>query len=190
VTELQITYSTIHSDDELLTSDIDVLVELIHNAISTNNSVGFLHTTTKSELIEFWQNEINELETANTFLIARDGIRIVGIVILTRETRPNGRHRAELRKLIVHSEYQRNGIAHTLETQALIHGLNRHYYSIAINYRKAELEELGPTKQALREVKEKHKRMKEEYDRAFMEAKRVPGLEVRVVVVVVVVGGW
>lgn len=118
MTELQITYSTIHSDDELLTSDIDVLVELIHNAISTNNSVGFLHTTTKSELIEFWQNEIKELETANTFLVARDGIRIVGIVILTRETRPNGRHRAELRKLIVHSEYQRNGIAHTLETQA------------------------------------------------------------------------
>ena len=25
--------------------------------------------------------------------------------------------------------------------QALIHGLNRHYYSIAINYRKTELEE-------------------------------------------------
>jgi hypothetical protein len=25
--------------------------------------------------------------------------------------------------------------------QALIHGLNRHYYSIAINYRKNELEE-------------------------------------------------
>jgi GNAT superfamily N-acetyltransferase len=118
VTELQITYSTIHSDDELLTSDIHVLVELIHNAISTNNSVGFLHTTTKSELIEFWQNEINELETANTFLIARDGIRIVGIVILTRETRPNGRHRAELRKLIVHSEYQRNGIAQSLERHA------------------------------------------------------------------------
>ena len=25
--------------------------------------------------------------------------------------------------------------------QALIHGLNRHYYSIAINYRKTELEQ-------------------------------------------------
>jgi 26S proteasome regulatory subunit N11 len=28
-----------------------------------------------------------------------------------------------------------------LQTQALIHGLNRHYYSIAINYRKDELEQ-------------------------------------------------
>ena len=118
MTELQITYSTIHSEDELQTRDIDFLVELIHDAISRNNSVGFLHTTTKSELIEFWQNEIKELETANTFVIARDGIRLVGLVILTRETRPNGRHRAELRKLIVHSDYQRNGIAYALERAA------------------------------------------------------------------------
>lgn len=29
----------------------------------------------------------------------------------------------------------------SLHCQALIHGLNRHYYSIAINYRKNELEE-------------------------------------------------
>lgn len=118
MTELPITYSTIHSEDELLATDVDVLVELIHDAISTNNSVGFLHTTTKSQLMEFWKDEIKELQTVNTFVIARDGMRIVGIVILTRETRPNGRHRAELRKLIVHSDYQRNGIAHTLERAA------------------------------------------------------------------------
>lgn len=116
--QLPITYSTIHSDDELLTTDVDLLVELIHNAISTNNSVGFLHTTTKSQLMEFWKDEIKELQTANTFVIARDEMRIVGIVILTRETRPNGRHRAELRKLIVHSDYQRNGIAYALERAA------------------------------------------------------------------------
>merc|ERR1712216_139397 len=33
------------------------------------------------------------------------------------------------------------GHLHKPSIQALIHGLNRHYYSIAINYRKAELEE-------------------------------------------------
>lgn len=31
--------------------------------------------------------------------------------------------------------------SHNFSFQALIHGLNRHYYSIAINYRKNELEE-------------------------------------------------
>lgn len=29
----------------------------------------------------------------------------------------------------------------SLPVQALIHGLNRHYYSISINYRKNQLEE-------------------------------------------------
>lgn len=33
------------------------------------------------------------------------------------------------------------GHLHKPSIQALIHGLNRHYYSIAINYRKNELEE-------------------------------------------------
>lgn len=33
------------------------------------------------------------------------------------------------------------GHLHKPSIQALIHGLNRHYYSIAINYRKNELEQ-------------------------------------------------
>jgi 26S proteasome regulatory subunit N11 len=33
------------------------------------------------------------------------------------------------------------GHLHKPSIQALIHGLNRHYYSIAINYRKTELEQ-------------------------------------------------
>lgn len=32
-------------------------------------------------------------------------------------------------------------LSRSLALQALIHGLNRHYYSIAIDYRKNELEE-------------------------------------------------
>jgi hypothetical protein len=34
-----------------------------------------------------------------------------------------------------------NNLTISVLYQALIHGLNRHYYSIAINYRKNELEE-------------------------------------------------
>ena len=33
------------------------------------------------------------------------------------------------------------GHIHKPSIQALIHGLNRHYYSIAVNYRKTELEQ-------------------------------------------------
>jgi 26S proteasome regulatory subunit N11 len=38
-------------------------------------------------------------------------------------------------------EYAKKTYLYTIHLQALIHGLNRHYYSIAINYRKNELEQ-------------------------------------------------
>ena len=102
-------------------ADLEDLVELLHDAIVTNNSVGFLLTTTKSELLEFWRAELDC--PANSLVCARADGRIIGVVILTRETRPNGRHRAELRKLIVHSRFQRLGIGKDLSW--LKHGVLR-----------------------------------------------------------------
>ena len=111
-----IMYETVRIPNSLNKSDVAALVELIHDAIHTNNSVGFLHTTSKTELQEFWEQEIND--AANTLILARANDVIVGIVIVTRETRPNGRHRAELRKLMVHSAHQRKGIGRGLEQRA------------------------------------------------------------------------
>lgn len=101
-------------------SEVDDLVELIHDAIHHHHSVGFLLSTTKEELREFWLEEIAHLKMSNTFVIARHSDRIIGIVILSRETRPNGRHRAELRKLIVHSDFQRLGIGKALVDEATL----------------------------------------------------------------------
>jgi GNAT superfamily N-acetyltransferase len=111
-----VSYETVRIPNSFNESDLLALVDLIHNAIQTNNSVGFLHTTSKSDLRIFWEEELSD--TANTLILAKVNDEIVGSVILTRETRPNGRHRAELRKLIVHSDYQRQGIGSELERLA------------------------------------------------------------------------
>lgn len=110
------TYETVRLPNTLKASDREKLVELIYDAIHSNNSVGFLYSTSKSELHEFWEKEVSD--AANTLILARVNDVIVGIVIVTRETRPNGRHRAELRKLMVHSQYQRQGIGRGLEQRA------------------------------------------------------------------------
>jgi GNAT superfamily N-acetyltransferase len=119
-------------------SDVNDLVELIHDAIHHHHSVGFLLSTTKAELGEFWLEEISDLKTRNTFVIARIDNRIVGIVILSRETRPNGRHRAELRKLIVHSNFQRLGIGKALVDEATLYaktlGLSLLYLDSATDF--------------------------------------------------------
>jgi GNAT superfamily N-acetyltransferase len=113
---INVTFETVRNPNTYTEGDTAALVDLIYDAIHANNSVGFLLTTSKSELHEFWEQELHD--AANTFVIARANGVIVGVVIVTRETRPNGRHRAELRKLIVHSDYQQKGIGRGLEQRA------------------------------------------------------------------------
>ena len=113
---IDITFETVSIPNTLKASDLQELVELIYDAIQTNNSVGFLRTTSKSELQEFWEQELGN--PANTCIFARSNGEIIGVVLVTRETRPNGRHRAELRKLMVRSDFQRQGIGRGLERQA------------------------------------------------------------------------
>lgn len=43
---------------------------------------------------------------------------------------------------------------------------------------KVTLEELGPTKTALKDLTESHRRLREDYDRVSLEAKKVPALQV------------
>jgi len=50
-------------------------------------------------------------------LVARCKDRIAGTVQLDYGTMPNQRHRAEVRKLLVHPEFRRQGIAKALMTE-------------------------------------------------------------------------
>ena len=63
--------------------------------------------------------------TRDLFAAERDG-RIVGTVQLDRDTPPNGRHRAEVTKLLVHPDHRRQGIGgalmDALEARALEQG--------------------------------------------------------------------
>lgn len=89
------------------------LVELLRDSISKNFSVGFLKVDDDEALANFWISEISR--TNSQIICAWEQSKIVGSVIITRETRTNGRHRAEFRKLLVHSTCQGRGIGTRLE---------------------------------------------------------------------------
>lgn len=107
--------STDKRETEALLSD---LVSLLRDSIVNNYSVGFLASDSDESLKEFWKTEL--ANPNNVILSAWDESRIIGTVIITRETRTNGRHRGEFRKLMVLSKHQRSGIGAKLEKLACI----------------------------------------------------------------------
>jgi GNAT superfamily N-acetyltransferase len=114
----EISIRQIKSPDELTAPLLADLTALLADAVSTNSSVGFMANSTPEEFEDFWRNEFNKVATGNIVLIAELFNRAIGSVIVTREQRANGRHRAEFRKLLVHSAHQKSGVGSLLESHA------------------------------------------------------------------------
>ena len=93
----------------------DELVALLRDAVEGNASVGFVQPLAESSLQAFWDDIAAEVEAGERSALAaeQDG-RIVGSVQLAPCTKDNGRHRAEVQKLLVHSGARRRGIARAL----------------------------------------------------------------------------
>lgn len=109
---------TIDAPGALSDEDIRSLTSLLRDSIDGGYSIGFLHSSSDDELRDFWQNESSKLRGESFLLLARVDGEVAGCVIITREARANGRHRAEFRKLMVHSVHQRKGIGIALERKA------------------------------------------------------------------------
>ena len=91
------------------------LMEVLRDAVDAGASVGFLPPLPDAESRRFWQ-ELGPAVAAGTtlLLVAEEAGQLVGTVQLHLATKPNGRHRAEVAKLLVHSRAQRRGIGRQL----------------------------------------------------------------------------
>lgn len=94
---------------------VNSLTELLRDAVDADASVGFLPPLALAEGRQFWQEVGAAVATGSTLLlIAEENNQLVGTVQLVLATKPNGRHRAEIAKLLVHSRAQRRGIGRQL----------------------------------------------------------------------------
>ncbi|MBC7983925.1 MAG: GNAT family N-acetyltransferase, partial [Candidatus Obscuribacterales bacterium] len=104
---------------------LDGLIALLADAVNTGASVGFLRPLNADLARDYWHDVFACVgKGTRIVLIARNDNTIVGSVQLDLCVKQNGVHRAEVQKLMVGSQYRRQGIATALmgavEAEALL----------------------------------------------------------------------
>jgi GNAT superfamily N-acetyltransferase len=98
-----------------LDSVLDGLADVLADAVNGGASVGFVTPFGPGDAREWWRSLSADIEAGRVILlVAREGARVVGTVQLRLAAWPNGRHRAEVAKLLVHRDARRRGVARRL----------------------------------------------------------------------------
>lgn len=87
-----------------------VLIDSVHGGAS----VGFLAPLTPEAALGYWGQVTAALRGPIRLWVAEDEGRVVGSVQLALCEKPNGTHRAEVQKLLVHTEARGKGVASQL----------------------------------------------------------------------------
>lgn len=91
------------------------LCALLKDSVDGGASVGYLPPLGEDEATAYWQGIVADVDQGRRLLfVAMEDSALLGTVQLTLEGRPNGSHRAEVNKLLVHSSARRRGVATAL----------------------------------------------------------------------------
>jgi len=110
---------TVHTD----------LCELVIDAVADGASVGWVSVPTLSDASRYWQSVVDQIEAGTVVLLVAQSLAgVVGTVQLHLSARPNGAHRGEVARLLVHTKARRQGIGAKLmsaiETEGWRRGLS------------------------------------------------------------------
>lgn len=89
-------------------------IELLKDSVDSGASVGFLAPLPAQEGGDYWRGVRSELAEGRVLFGAFVEGKLVGSAQLAPVARPNGRHRAEVQKLMVLRRYRGRGIAKAL----------------------------------------------------------------------------
>lgn len=93
---------------------IDGLCTLLIDAVHDGASVGFLAPLSRETALQYWKQALPSLGDGLVLWVAESGGEVTGTVQLGLCAKENGRHRAELQKLLVLRSHRGNGIATAL----------------------------------------------------------------------------
>jgi ribosomal protein S18 acetylase RimI-like enzyme len=95
----------------------DELAELLRDSVDGGAAVGFLPPLADDVARRYWEEVVAAVASGARVLLAaiQDG-RVIGSVQLDLPGKPNAGHRAEVQKLLVHSQARRQGVGRRLMT--------------------------------------------------------------------------
>ena len=104
----------------------DELANLLRSCVDGGGSLGFLSPLPPSDAIDYWRSLAPQIQSGVlAVFIAREESRIVGSAQIAFVSKPNGRHRAEVLKVMVHPSHRRRGIAARLMSELERHARAR-----------------------------------------------------------------
>lgn len=106
--------------EEVSAAQVEALIEsalipLLQDVVDDGASIGFIAPLSVAEAREYWQGILSPLQVGHKVMfVAKVDDQLVGSVQLALEPRANGRHRAEVQKLMVHTAARGQGVARRL----------------------------------------------------------------------------
>ena len=93
----------------------DQLKQLLRDAVESGASVGYVLPLADDDAGQYWQGVFAQVEDGSLILlVAENADQIIGTVQLSLCSKPNGKHRAEVQKMLVHTSARRRGLGHDL----------------------------------------------------------------------------
>jgi ribosomal protein S18 acetylase RimI-like enzyme len=101
--------------DDLTPNELEQFIDLLIATVDDGASVGFLPPLARDEARAYWEGVPGP---GVILLVAEESGRIAGTVQLQLAMKLNGRHRAEIARLMVHTDFRRRGLGRLLMEQA------------------------------------------------------------------------
>ena len=100
----------------------DALADLLVEVVDDGASVGFLAPLSRADAAAYWAGVLSSLGPGLVLWVAEDEVGgVLGTVQLAPCLKPNGRHRAEVQKLLVRPSARGHGLASRLMAELEAH---------------------------------------------------------------------
>lgn len=98
---------------------MEALCDVLKDCVEDGASVGFMSPFSPVQAQTFWDSTIQSIGDGSMLLYAAfEDARLVGTVIVAFAQAPNQPHRADIRKLLVHSNFRGRGLSRRLMAAA------------------------------------------------------------------------